>query len=226
VKGFPTKGVIAPDGTLVYAGYSAESALSDAMADASKSPLWPKKVNKVAELASGGQKGKAYAELRGLLGKGGLADDEQKAADKLLAWLEGEAQDALDNARKSYAEGHVYEAVLATRPYAAAKPPFPVTEDAASFLAELEALPSFKGEMKGGELFAEGKDLELSREYLDAFDAYKKIVKKYGDAKIAEVAREAAEDLMARGMPGYEKACPSCMDHKRACDKHLEAVRL
>jgi ribosomal protein L22 len=225
VQGFPTQAVIAPDGNLIYAGYAAESKLAEAMSKAKKGSIWPKKLEKVADLIRVQQYDKAYADVTKLLA-GGLDAPDVPKADKLKVYLERCSADAVAEGRELLDKGRIYEAHRRITPFAAAATPFPNAEEAKKLLADVEAVPAFKEELKGGELFVAAQDLEAARNYLDAFDGYKAVFKKYGSTRIGAAAKERAEDLIRRGMPGYAPECESCVRQKKACDKHAEKVKL
>jgi triphosphoribosyl-dephospho-CoA synthetase len=120
----------------------------------------------------------------------------------------------------------VYVAVAAVAPFAEADPAFPATEDCRAFLKELEALPRYGDEMKGGELHREARAHSDGMEYSDAIEVYKTILKKYEGTKIAAVAQEEAKDLISKGMVGYKKVCPECQKANRACARHHEEADL
>ena len=114
----------------------------------------------------------------------------------------------------------------ALQPYSSAAPPFPTTADSLALVKELEALPDFKKEVAGGELFLEAETLEGDGEYLEAFETYKSAAKKFAGTKIAANAKAAAEKLRTEGKPGFESACDDCRKERRACAKHKEDVKL
>ena len=231
VRAFPTAAVISPEGRIVYvdrtAGNehgSAESALKAALKEAEKGSVWPKDVQEAVQLAVSGKKAEAYAELAELRASG--SEDVKPAAEKVATWIEGEAAAALEQARKDAEAGLVLRAVQGAEQYAKAKTPLPASADAAKLLAELEAMPAFKDELKAGEMFAEGQALEQELEYTKACEAYKKLLKRYGETKAAGPAKAAAQRLIDEGMPGYAKACQACQTGRRACAKHAEVVKL
>jgi hypothetical protein len=226
VKAFPTHAVIAPDGTLAYSGHSAESALSDALGDAKKGSIFPKKLDKANKLIKQGDFAQSYAEVRKLVDAGGLDGELDGWAKRFQAFLEGRSAAALEQAKKLSEQGRIFEAHAELGGYAAAIPAFPNAEDVKKLLAELEQIPTFKDEMKAGPKFLEAQALERDYEFTAAVDAYKKLYKKYGEAKIAAVARARAEELIAQGMPGYQQACEGCTQAKKACAKHKEDVKL
>jgi hypothetical protein len=120
----------------------------------------------------------------------------------------------------------VLDARDAIEKLAAAEPALPATADAKALLAELEALPTYKLEISGGELFAEANALEEDREYLDAIAGYKAVVKKAPGTKIAAAAEERMKDIVDKGLPGLSKNCGKCRDARKACPKHAKAVKL
>ena len=110
--------------------------------------------------------------------------------------------------------------------FAKASPPFPATPDCVKLLTEVEASPDFKNEMKAGEQFIAAQDLERTEAYSDAFKAYKAILKGLATTKMSAFAKTKAEELIKRGMCGYEPSCEKCMSAKKACAKHEEKVKL
>lgn len=227
VPHFPFCAVIGPDGNLAYAGNVGmeEGALDGALDKTKKAPLWPKSLSKVTKLMMGDPI-KAYGELKKLRESGKVSPEDQPFTEGFVAYLEGRAQGALDAARQANEGGHVFRAVKAIEIFATAQPPFPTSADSAQLLKELQALPDFKKELAGGEAFAEAEMLEKDHEFLDAFNAYKSIYKKYADTRIAANARTKAESLHSDGMPGFASTCDPCRKAKRACDKHRKEVKL
>ncbi len=112
------------------------------------------------------------------------------------------------------------------QPYALSKTAFPVTQEAGTFVKELEARPAFQEELKAGPLFDEAVALEEGYEFTGAIDGYRKVYKKYAATPIGELARKRAEDIVTKGLPGMNTDCESCRKAKRACEKHKEDVKL
>jgi tetratricopeptide (TPR) repeat protein len=231
VDGYPCEAVIDTEGKIAYSdGYGrtgSGGALSAAMKKAIKGSLWPKKVSKVADLITTGQLDKSYAELVKVLeGADEFTAEEKAAADKLQAFLEGAAVEAQADARALFDGGYILNALKRVEMFAKAKPPFPATEDCVKLLAEIEALPGLKAELKAGEQYLAAQDLERAGKFSDAFKAYKAIVKGAADTKMAAIARTDAESLIEKGLPGYESVCAECRDAEKACEKHAEKVKL
>ena len=226
VQGFPTHAVRAPDGTLAYAGYSAESALSEALADARKEPLYPSKFGKIAASMHAGDVVKAFADLEKLVQ--GAAPDSPDADwnTRFRAWIEGRAASDLKAARAMAAEGRVQSAFALASPYAGAKAALSVTAEAATFVKELEARPAFADELKAGPLFDQAEALADGEEYTAAVEAYRKVYKKYGALPIGTLARTRAEKIKSDGLPGLNPACEDCAQAHKACEKHREDVKL
>lgn len=224
VQGFPTVGVVDPAGTIAYAGYSPGSVLSKAIDGATKGSIWPAKLAKAVGFVRVGDLPKAHAELAKL--GDGLGPEEQKARESLQAHVTATLTGEIARARKLVEEGRVAAAVAAVEPIAKAEPEVPASADAKALLAELAALPTYKLELSGGEAYAEAEALEQEREYLDAVDAYKSVVKKAPGTKIAGLAKARVEDLVRRGLPGYSKNCLKCRQATKACEKHAKPVKL
>lgn len=227
VPHFPYCAVIGPDGNIAYAGNSGmeEGRLGDALAAAKKAPLWPKSLAKLTK-AMMGDPIKAYAELKKLVEGGKIAEDDRPYVDGFVAYLEGQAQGALNEARTFFQSGHVFKALKKVEGYALAQPAFPSSADSAALQKELQALPDFKKELAGGEAYLAAEMLEKEKEFLDAFEGYKSVSKKFAGTKIADNAKAKAERLRTDGMPGYEPACESCGQAGRACAKHNKDVKL
>lgn len=224
VKGFPSAGVVDPQGTVRFAGWSGDSekALGNALAEAKKAPLWPKSLAKVTKLIQENQAA-AYAEVKKLLEGGKLAPEDAKVAESFRAHLEGQAASALADGRKSLEDGFVARAHARAKPYASG---FPASADCAKLIQELEALPDFKKEMAGGAEFAAVGELLDEDEYTEAFEKYKSIGKKYAGTKIGENALKDAKRLISDGLPGFQPTCEECRNKRRACDRHKEDVKL
>jgi hypothetical protein len=231
VDAFPCEAVIDTEGKIAYSdGYGRKGsggALSAAMKKATKGPLWPKKLAKVSDLIATGQLDKSYAELKkAQAGADEFTPEEKAAFDKLQAFLEGAAAEAHTEGRALLDAGYVLNARTRIEPFAKAEPPFPATADCVKLLAELEAVPEYKAELKAGEKYLEAQELERAGEYLDAFKAYKAIVNGFEATKMAGIARTEAEQLITEGKPGYDRNCQDCRAAKRACADHAEKVKL
>lgn len=226
VPHFPYSGVIDPDGKLIYAGDSPESALKTAMKAAKGGSMWPKKLAKSATLLRNGKLSEAWADLEALKTAGGLDEKEQKAFDKFSTYVTEFAATAVKKGGELFKQGNAYAAVGAVEPIANAKPAMPSAEDAQKLLAEIKAMPKFDVEMKGGEMYAAAFAKEEAQDFLGAVNGYKDITKKAEGTRIAELALARAKDLVERGMPGYEPPCEKCQKAKRACAKHAEVVKL
>lgn len=227
VPHFPYCAVIGPDGNLSYAGDVGmeEGELEAGLGKSKKEPLWPKTLAKVTKLMMGDPV-KAYADLKKLLEGGKVTELEKPHVDGFVAYLEGRAKGALDEAKGFRDKGQILKAVRKVEGFAAALPAFPTSADSSALLKELQALPEFKKELAGGEAYLAAEKLEEDEEYLDAFEGYKGIAKKFAGTKIAENAKAKAEHIKTDGLAGFESACEACHRSKRACDKHKKDVKL
>lgn len=227
VPHFPYSAVIGPDGNIAYAGNAGggEGLIDDNVARSKKSGLWPKSLSKITKVMMGDPV-KAYDELKKLEAGGKVGEIEKPFVADFVAFLEGTAKSALDEAKALKEKGFVWKAVKKIESFSKAPTAFPTTADSAALLKELEALPDYKKELVGGEAYAEAEALEGEKEYLEAFEAYRSIAKKNAGTRIAENARAQAERLVKEGLPGFEDACESCRRTKRACDKHKKDVKL
>jgi hypothetical protein len=226
VPHFPYSGVIDPEGVISYAGNSPESALKAAMKAASGGSMWPKKLAAAAKLLGSGKLAEAWAELQDVKASGGLDEREQHTCERFSAYVSETSEAIVKLADELFKKDMIYAAVEKLEPIANAKPALPASEAAQKLFAELQALPDYDAELKGGKIFANAVALEEDKEYLDAFNGFKDVIKKAPGTKIAGVAQSSAESLIHRGMPGYAPACPKCMQAKKACEKHSKTVKL
>ena len=228
VRFFPTAAVIAPDGKLAYTGSAGavSGPLGDAMRGARKGSMYPKVLAKATKYLRADELDKSYGELLKVIEGGKVSEGDRPMVELFRSYLEGVAQTALEEGTKLEETGRIHAAVGRVERFARAKSAFPASESCRALLSQLEALPNFKKEMKGGERFLEGQEEEEAGEFLDAFKTYKAVMKKYAGTRIAEVARGEAQRLLQDGKPGYQGHCMSCKKGRRACDKHRAKVTL
>jgi hypothetical protein len=227
VPHFPYSAVIGPDGNIAYAGESGggEGCIDSGMAKSKKESLWPKSLSKVTKLMMG-EPIKAYGELKKLIADGKVVAQEKPHVDGFVAYLEGQAQSSLVEARAFSEKGQILKAVRKIEAYSLAQPQFPSSADSATLLKELQALPDFKKEVAGGEAYLAAEQLEKDKEFLEAFEGFKSVSKKFGGTKIADNARAQAERIKNDGLAGMESDCENCYRAKRACEKHKKDVKL
>jgi hypothetical protein len=227
VPHFPYSAVIGPDGNITYAGNAGggESKIDEGLKDSKKEALWPKTLAKVTKLMQGDPV-KAYGELKKMLAEAKVAEADKGHVDAFVAYLETRAQGALTAAKAAYEQGYVLKALREVEAYSAADPPFPSTADSLALVKELQALPNFKKEVSGGESYLEAERFEKDYEFLEAFEGYKSVYKKFGGTKIADIARADAERILKDGLPGFFRLCEDCVTTKRACEKHFKDVKL
>jgi hypothetical protein len=223
VPHFPFTGVIDPDGNLSYAGDSPEGAIKKGMKNAKPGSMWPKKLASAATLLRNGKLGEAWAELQGMKG---LDDREKTVHDKFTTYISEASADTVKTAQDLLKKDMVYAAMQKVEGVANAKPELPATPDAVKLVGEIKAVPNFDNEMKGGELYADALEKESQEAYLEAVNLLKSVIKKAEGTKIADVAQKRAQDLISKGMPGYEPTCDKCVKRKKACEKHAKPVKL
>jgi peroxiredoxin len=222
---FPITAVIDPEGSLTFSNGllegAAESKLGEALDKATKGALWPKKVDKVLAHLQARAHDKAYAEAR-KLSASQLGVAERAAVDKLTRFLETNARDLEQEARKLLDAGRVYEAHLLATPIAKSSPPFPNAADAQELVATIEAVPNFKAEVKAGQLFVEAFELEMAQEFPKAVQQYREIAKKYDELKVSTAIAARLADLKKRNLLIYVRDCEECIAAKKACARHAE----
>ena len=228
VKFFPTMGVIDTEGNLVYAGRRGgeRDHVGSSAGRSARGALWPAKVlQKPLDLARKGDDLKAYVETMKLESKA-KDDFETQWLGKMRGYFEGRAANALSQAKKLVDAGRMGVAVERLKPYAKAKPAYPSSEASAAYLEELADLPNYKAELRGSKKFEEALAAAKGGEYTDAVEMYVSIYKKYDGTRVAQAARDKANDYVERGLPGMRRACAHCRKAERACDKHAEKVKL
>ncbi len=226
VKGFPTAGVVDPAGILTYAGYSPETAFSAAAKEATKGSIYPKSLDKIRKSLKAGDLSKGYGDLLSTQAGGKVSEEDTEWFNNFKVWIE---ETVATDVRLGAAElegGRIYSAVTLVEAVAEADPPFPTTADAKALMEKMTAMPDFKKEMKGGQLFEQAVALAKEQAYTDAVKKYASIGKKYKDTLIGEAASKAAAELVEKGMPGYKSVCDPCRKGKKACEKHAESVRI
>lgn len=228
VKFFPTGAVLDPEGKIAYAGSASgtSSPLKEAMKGGLKSPLFPKALTKVQQAMAAGDMDKAWGIVMGLKQNAGKDPEQDRWAERFEATLAEQAADALAAARKADADGLIYKAVEILEPIAEAKDPYPVSGQAADWLAEIVGRPGHTDELKAGVQYQKGVDCEKEREYTAAAKAYAKAASKYPGTRCAEAAFNRAEYLVDGGLCGYESKCKDCKTARSACKKHDESGKV
>lgn len=226
VPHFPYSGVIDGDGLIAYSGDSPESTIKRLMKNAKPGSIWPKKAQKAASLIRSGKLAAAWAEVQATQAGGALDAREQAVLERFAAHIEQNAAEELAAAKKALSAGLVHRAFATLNSLASAKPALPTSEEAAKQLAELKALPELEAELKAGEAFDKADEKEEALDYHGAALGFRDCAKKNAGTKVAEVAARRAKNLVDKGLPGMEAACPRCQEAKKACEKHAKPVKL
>lgn len=219
---FPTGGIIEPSGNLAFAAHAseAEAKVESYLSKSKPGKSIPEKLAPVLASMRVNNLTKAYADVKKVAGL------DAKWIERMVKYIESEAEATLGAAKASADGGLLYEAVQKVTPVAKSSPPFPVTKDAVAFLKSLETTPKYKLELSGGEKFEKARELENSQEYSKAVAAYGEIVKSAAGTKISDAARKQADSLINKGMPGYKGECPACQKDHKACEKHKENMKV
>jgi hypothetical protein len=218
--------VIDGEGNIVYAGDSPESALAKAMKVAKAGPMWPKKLAKAATFLRANKLGEAWSEIEALKAAGKLDERETQVLERFSKYIADASTGAVKAASELLKADLVYQAVQKLEGIAQVNPELPATKDANTLLAEMQALPRFDDEIKGGSTYATGLVKEDDCDYVGAVTTYRDLAKKFDGTKIAGVAMKRAQELVQQGMPGYAQACEKCMKAKKACEKHPKTIDL
>jgi len=226
VDGFPTSAVFL-NKEMQWKGHpsSAGSPLSAAHKGARQDGVYPKKLSKVVKSWNKGDKVKALSDLYKTMPKLEAADLDW--AGRLGTFMKGESAKAFEASAQALQAGYWLRGVQLAQPYLGKGSEYPRVAETQAHLTMMQEKPGYSKEIKGGELFQEAKDLASSREYLDAFKTYKKVMKKAADTAIAGHAEAAARELMDGYKPGFKSSCSNC-NHKTdaACAKHRAKVKL
>lgn len=226
VRGFPTAGVFA-GGELRWTGHpsSASGAVDEAMKSATKGGPYPKKLAKAFKHMDGGDAVAAWAEVEKVKPK--LDEKDAAWAGRYQTYLKDQGVKAFVAAEASIEAGFWYRAEQEAGSFLGKESPY---DRAAEMQARFEGLKeskTYRKEISGGKLYAEGRELEGRKEYLEACKAYRSAMKKGKGGLIEQHAYDAARALLDDRKPGYKSTCPKC-DHKNtaACSKHFEDLKL
>lgn len=226
VSGFPTSGVFF-NNELQWSGHpaSAHGAVEDAMSGATKGGPYPKKLSKAFKLMDQGRAVDAMAELEKVTPK--LDEKDSAWAERYKNYLMDQGAKAFAAATESIDQGFYYRATQLVEPYFGKESPYDGVAEMEQRMLMLEGEGNYKKEISGGKLYAEAKELESAKEYLDAVKTYRSAMKKGKGAKIELHAYDAARALIEGRKPGYKSTCEKC-DYKSqaACAKHFEEVKL
>jgi len=225
LKYHPTSVVVDPEGFISYVGDlgGATAPLNDAQRQSDNDPLFPKKLSKVRDEFHDGERGDAWQGLDKLAGS---RIDEETAAwvEEYRAVIERHVADDFAAAKRLDEEGLVYAAVQLVEEVADSD--IPVAAEISAWLAELEQSPTYELEMKAGPTWVDAQDHETEFDFVDAIKDYKRLVKKYEGTRVAEVAAARMQQIVDDGLPGFQPACRTCQRKERACETHLEEVKL
>lgn len=225
VDGYPSAFLIDPKGKVAWAGHPASLTDNDvkkALAGARPpsggltGPLKPIQASMDKE-----DYGKAFETVKGLLAGTSLKEEEhRKAAEELVSSIEAEAKELFETSTKQAEEKEYYSAVAGFERLAQAYKGVYNTEEAEAKAKELRADPTIAREVDAGEILAEGRELESTKEYTKAYATYKKVTTKFKDTVAAEAAAKAADEIKSKGLLGYVKDCRGCKEYGVACPKH------
>jgi hypothetical protein len=226
VSGFPTSGVFF-DNELQWSGHpsSSHGAVEKAMKGATKGGPYPKKLSKAFKLMDQGRAIDAMAELEKVTPK--LDEKDAAWAGRYKAYLMDQGAKAFAKATESIDQGFYFRATQLVDPYLGKVSPYDGAAEMEQRLLMLQEEKNYKKEISGGKLYAEAKELEGAKEYLEAVKTYRSAMKKGKGAKIEAHAYDAARALIEARKPGFKSSCERC-DYKSqaACSKHYEEVKL
>lgn len=200
IKGFPTSYLIGPDGRILAAGHPSEAQIEAALTAVRIAPALPESLKSF----EGALKKEKFAEVRTKVAKlveGGTlpTDDDKKAADELVKWIDWMAQSGLDQAKSEGEKGNWYEASLALEQTAKGFKGLPQALEAEAQLKALLADKSKKDEVTAAKRLIEArakvKDKDLKPK--EALPLYRAIASKYEDTKAGKRAKKLADELEA-----------------------------
>ena len=228
VQYFPTAAVVTPEGVISYTGDagSYSSSLKKALKGATKGTVIPKAFSKFKKELKKGNQAKAYDSVASMVSGGRLEGSDLSWGRKLQAWLESSSADALKNGEAKFKDGWYLLSLEMVEPFRDSEVGFPNSAAIEKFVADMEASPTYKDEIKGGEMFEAARVFADEYEWTDFVNGLKKIYSKYPELEIGKHARKRAEQIVKDGWPGLKSACNNCRRKQRACDKHAEKIKL
>ena len=192
ISGFPSSFLIAPDGTIAWAGHPAgveDSKIEELLKDARLFPDLPAKLSSVRKAVEKSKYGDAYRAVAKVLEAGDLTGSEEEAATQVKSWLEWNLSTSLERAAKA-TEGN--------DPYAAWK-------------AYTDVAKSWKGKEEADRAAALAKELmadKANKLEITAGKKLDKLRKRLGDMSPKKAIKPTSErssarrDRLARRAPG------------------------
>ena len=222
VKGIPAAFLIDPGGTLVWSGHPAEldETLLEKTLVGARAATLAAGLEEVGKAKDAGSFGAAYAKAKELLAGGRLSEEATAQANELLAECEQKVAAALDGAAKAKTDGDAFAAFLLLDPIAKGYAAVPRADEACQQLAALLADARQKREIQAGQKLLEVRALEQTREFDNAFKAYKALAQAFGGTRAARDATAAAAAIEKAGKLGYRKGCGACEAAGCACPAH------
>lgn len=200
IRGFPSSFLIGPDGKILTAGHPSEADIEKALELVRLPPELPPALSSIAPSVKKEKWCEARAKTAKLLEGATLAsDDDKKAANDLIAWIDWLAQSAVDSAKAEGERGNWYEASLALEQAAEDLKGLPAAATAELELKAILADKAKKDEVTAGKRFAQAREKEREKDMKpkEALALYKPIASKYENTK----AGKRAAKLVAE----YEK---------------------
>ena len=154
IKGYPTAYLIGPDGKILAAGHPSEDQIVKALELVRIPPELPKALASVESPLKKEKWAEARTKAQALIDGGTLAnEDDKKAAEELVKWIDWLAQGGLDTAKQEGAKGRWYEAKVALDDVKKAFKGLPQAVEAETQLKALMADKEKKDEVTAYERF-------------------------------------------------------------------------
>lgn len=189
-KGFPTIVLIGADGRVLANGGISDAQIEEALKEVEIAPKLPAKLAAAQALLDK----RKYGEARAALEKAGAVEsapeEERKAAQDAVAWLDETAKQRLDRASVKATQGdavaaaEIYERTIAE--YKGAEP----AAAAAAALKELTSDPAKKKEIDGAKAWADLQEKIADMKPKKALPLLRSFVSKYEGTKAGEEGRK------------------------------------
>lgn len=196
IGGYPTQFVIGPDGRI--AGKDFNEGLIDSLLPKQRiAPKLPEKFAAVSKLLEK----RSYAEARkaleaGIAGR--VTEDEKKAAEDSIQWIDAAGPAALESAAADEKAGNFGDAAEAYEDTAADFAGLDAATKAAEALKALLADPAKKKEVDGSRALAKAREEARDMTPKKAIPLFKSVASKFKDTKAAQKAAQIVADLESK----------------------------
>jgi len=198
VSGFPSSFVVAPDGTIAYAGHPSgvtDELIEGLLKDVRLFPEVPKSLEPVVKKLEKDDFAGAVALLEKLAAKEGSSEEETAAAAELQKWIDWRGANGVSSAETAVEKGDFYRAAQIYEDLAKVFKGLEIGTKAQQALDDLLADKERKREVDAGEDLAKAKVAARDLSAKKAIKLFERVAKKYEGTKAGEEARQTVERL-------------------------------